>query len=181
MGYITVVISNLIMSFNSPQEALSGAVRGVLLKWTALTLSIENHHDRARATAAAETMYAQAVELASRGRDVDEISEMFYSVFDTIDTDIEDGSPEQVASAIIRARDAAAKGDYAPAAALSAPPSNDASRSRSVIKREVEVDAGDDANSGGTSIPIQSQPQRQPRVPAPVDDDGFTTVVRRAR
>ncbi len=166
------------MAFPNPQEALSAAIRGVLLKWTALTLSIDNHHDRRRATAAAETMYSQALELASRGRDATEISEMFYAMFDTIDTDVEDGSPEQVAATIVRARDAAAKGDFGPAAALAAPASTDASRARSVIKHEVEV-----FGEGDESAPLRAQPQppRLPRAPAPVDDDGFTTVVRRGR
>lgn len=159
------------MAFRSVEEALSAAVRGALTRWTALSLTIENHHDRSRAMATAETMARNATEMAARGRDATEIADLFQAAFDSLDTDIEDGSVEEVAALIVRVRDAAARGDFSLAQQLAGPAQQgNASHARSVIKHEVEVE-------GGASEQVHEVRQR--RAPPPVDDDGFTTVVRR--
>lgn len=158
------------MSFRSAEEALYGAVRGALSRWTALTLTIENHHDHSRATSTAEKMATSAAEMAARGRDATEISRLFQAAFDSLDTDIEDGSIEQVSALIVRVRDAAARGDFSLAQQLVGPAQQgNAAHARSVVRHEVEVEV-----EGGEQV-------EQTRAPPPVDDDGFMTVVRRGR
>lgn len=166
------------MTFRSAEEALNAAVRGALSRWTALTLTIENHHDRTRAMSTAETMARNATEMAARGRDATEIADLFQAGFDNLDTDIEDGSVEEVAALIIRVRDAAARGDFSVAQQLVGPmqQGQHASHARSVIKHEVEVE-GEEEQGGCTSVQVEHQSRAAP----PVDDDGFTTVVRRGR
>lgn len=161
------------MAFRSADEALQAAVRGALSRWTALSLTIENHHDHSRAISTAETMATNATQLAARGRDATEIADLFQAGFDSLDTDIEDGSVEEVAALIVRIRDAAARGDFSLAQQLVGPAQQgNASRTRSVIKHEVEVE-------GGTNEQVEQN--HQPRAAPAVDDDGFTTVVRKGR
>lgn len=109
------------MAFRNADEALQAAVRGALLRWTALSLNIENHHDYSRAISTAETMATNATNMAARGRDATELADMFQAAFDSLETDVEDGSVEQVAAVIVRARDAAARGDFSLAQHLGEP------------------------------------------------------------
>lgn len=167
------------MQFQSPQDAVAQATGALFSNWMALQLTVENT-DPTRSGQIAQALYDQTVAMATsatKRHDQDDYVQIFYAAFDSMNTDIEDGSPEQVAEKIVAIRDAAAQGNFAPAAELVQKAGRGAAmRGRSVAGAEADADAAGAGPAGATPAP-----QQPPRAPAPVDDDGFTSVVRKTR
>lgn len=161
------------MQYRSAEEAVDSAVRGLFTRWMALQLTLENHPEHGRAQRIALELASRTTALALSRADIDTIAGLFHTAFDELSTDVEDGSSEQVAAAIVTARDAALRGDFAPAAHAARGPSHPALRARSVVQAAPDDD--DEMDD-----PMEAQAP-QPRAVPVVDDDGFTSVVRRGR
>ena len=164
-------------AFGSAPEALSAGVRAVFSRWTALRLTAE-HQGCSRAV---ESLLNATVSLATDANapDEDAYIDMFYNAFDQMQTDVEDGSPEQVASVLVSMRKAIEKGDYGPVRrALEKSGNADEIMRRSVVREAVLVPEGQeegDGEGGPSSVGASSQPPREKEPPV-VDEDGFTLV-----
>lgn len=91
---------------------LSGSIRAVLSRWTALRLAV-THGDARDAAAIADALLADAVALAlapAARAGAEEYLVLFEDTFERLGTDVEDGSFEEVAAALVRLRDAAVAG-----------------------------------------------------------------------
>lgn len=166
---------------------MASATQAVFGKWMALQLTLDNHADRSSAQEKARQLYEQTVQMAtstSKTYDADDLAQLFYAAFESMNTDVEDGSPEQVAALIISVRNAAARGDYGPAMrAMQGTGRNAQLRSRNVVEDRVDGDesepnAGTSSASGADMMDVEP---RAPRAPPAVDADGFTSVVRKGR
>ena len=82
----------------------------------ALYLTLDNYFDVSRSRQIGQEMLSTAIFMAlelERIRDTDDFTEYFYNIFDSSDTNIEDGSVEQAAQLIVEIRYGVAKGDFA--------------------------------------------------------------------
>lgn len=106
-----------VMQFQNASEAVSFAIRSIFERWTALVLTME--HQQGGSSAKARDLLGVTVAMAthpSKRHEEQDYIDMFYAEFDRMHTDIEDGSPEEVAAHILRIRDAASRGNFGPAA-----------------------------------------------------------------
>lgn len=102
--------------FQSPAQAVAETTRVLFDRWTALNLTVDHLLggdrrvvQRMMQTTVALSMSVQPVYTARH------LCAYFHEEFDRMQADIEDGSPEQLSVEIINVRDAALRGDYAPA------------------------------------------------------------------
>lgn len=182
------------VTFTNAIDALTQATSAIFSKWTALLLTVD--HQLGGDYGRVRQMLQATVELALSTNPkckYDDLVDFFYDEFDRMDTDVEDDSPEQVASHVIRIRDALANGDYNPAAEavqqLASTPTSHVSqsvtRSGHGDEADDDDDGGDDGGDGevtndsdGPCPGTQTQPVRNELI---VDADGFTEVSRRGR
>lgn len=159
------------MQFTSPTHAVEVATRFIFERWSALKLTIEHQcggvPDKARELL--DCTVAMATHPQTRHTE-DHFIDLFYAMFDSMDTDVEDGSPEQVAVHIVRIRDAAARGDYGPANDVV---QQSVTSTASMFAENIRSPEQHD-NGGMTADYKRSSP------PA-VDQDGFTEVRRSRR
>lgn len=157
---------------------MTQATGALFSNWMALQLTVENQ-DPTRTGQIAQALYGQTVAMATsatKRHDQDDYTDMFYAAFDSMNTDVEDGSPEEVAAKIVTIRDAVAAGNFAPAAeVVQIAGRGSAMRGRSVAGAEADADGA----AAGSGAGDAAAAPRAPRAPPPVDDDGFTSVVRK--
>lgn len=108
--------TNTPQPFHSPAQAVAETTRALFDRWTALNLTVDHllggdprPVHRMFQTTVALSMSVQPVYTARH------LCDYFHEEFDRMQADIEDGSPEQLSAEIIKVRDAARRGDYAPA------------------------------------------------------------------
>lgn len=108
--------TNTPQPFHSPAHAVAETIRALFDRWTALNLTVDHllggdprPVHRMFQTTVALSMSVQPVYTARH------LCDYFHEEFDRMQADIEDGSPEQLSAEIIKVRDAALRGDYAPA------------------------------------------------------------------
>lgn len=159
-----------------PSQVVSSAIRSVFERWTALRLIVE--HQLGGSTREADELLSQTVAMVTttaKKYDIDDFVDFFYHTFDRLQSDIEDGSPEDVAEVIVRIRDAAARGNLTPALEATTKPRTRAQGfALSVEGGQGANDAGNDQNA------MQDISQHRP--PSPVaDEDGFMEVPSRRR
>lgn len=172
------------VTFSDETDALTQATSAIFSKWTALILTVD--HQLGGDPQRVRQMLQATVQIAmstNPKHTYGDLVDFFYDQFDLMETDVEDDSPEQVASHIIRIRDALRNGDYNPATETvqqlaSTPPSH---VSRSVTNSRVNDEHEDDDMNvtqinTRTEAPVQSAPS-EPNV----DADGFTEVTRSGR
>lgn len=166
------------MSFENAHQAISQAVAVIFNRWTALVLTIEHQlggdpqHMRRLLEATVQLVTSSAPRYG-----VDELADHFESEFDRLQTDIEDGSPEQVAALIVQVRDAALRGDFSLAATIvekarAATDHNNAAVT-SVPGQAANHDDDDYEDDDGEDEGMDVGPVRQEPI---VDYDGFTSV-----
>lgn len=174
-------------SFANARDAVESSVRALFTRWMALQLTLDNYPDREKAQQAASTLFERTLVIAlsqrppnqPRSTMVDELVQLYYAAFDQLSTDIEDGSPEQIADTIIQVREAALRSDFTPATRIAH--KNDTGAQ--VLDRCVVINNQDGSEDDGEMIDEPAElapPQQAPAKPA-IDDDGFTAVVRRGR
>lgn len=168
------------MQFEDATQATSVAIRAIFNRWTALSLTITHHFNGA--TYLMDDMLHDTVAMAThptKRYDQEAYTSLFYDTFDKMHADIQDGSPEQVANHILRIRDAAAVGNFAPAAeaAQKAGITVQAVTS-SVSGGEVHVCGNLPSNATGTGHDVDMTAPRVPKSKPPpvIDEDGFQTV-----
>lgn len=162
------------MQVNDPKEAVAIAIRSIFDRWTALRLTIEYQFGGSKdpVSGLVDTTITMATSSTKR-HEVHDYVELFYSEFNRMNTDIEDGSPEEVANHIVQLRDAAARGNLEPAwrAAEKSGMSNSALSQSVSGAREEQDDHVEEEYAMDTQL--------EPVSPV-VDEDGFTEV-RRSR
>lgn len=161
----------------TPQEAVVLAIRAIFERWTALRLTIE--HQYGGSSDKANELVNTTIAMATNGPkqySQDDFEDFFYSEFDRMAADIEDGSVEEVSSIIVRVRDAALSGNIQPAKEVleKAGVAYDAYRA-SVNGDNKEEDEGGHENQEGNS-----RPRREPQQPV-IDEDGFVQVQSRRK
>lgn len=167
------------MQFENPEQAVALAIRAIFSKWTALNLVIE--HVFNGTSYLADDMLNQTIDMATNtGKrfDQDDYIDLFYDTFDKMYAEIEDNSPEQVASHILRVRDAAVQGNFSVAIQVieRAGMTNEAHGSGTSRSVEVDEKDADDCCAQGCNG------ERREGKPAPViDEDGFQQVQPRRR
>lgn len=159
-----------------PSQVVSSAIRSVFERWTALRLIVE--HQLGGSTREADELLSQTVAMVSttaKKYDIDDFVDFFYHTFDRLQSDIEDGSLEDVAEVIVRIRDAAARGNLTPALEATTKPRTMAQGfALSVEGGQGADDAGNDQNAmQGISLNRPSS--------SVVDEDGFMEVPSRRR
>lgn len=161
------------VQFTDASQAVSVALRAIFERWTALRLVIE--HQFGGAPYEAEQLLQIATAMAtnpSKRHSIDDYINLFYSLFERVNTDIEDGSPEEVAALILDVRDAAANGNFAPAADIA----QKVGTSTTAIQTSVEGNQHEDEDNEFIERPgPQTRSQTMARA-AVVDEDGFTQV-----
>lgn len=168
------------MQFENPAQAVAIAVRSIFDRWTALTLVVE--HQMGGSSIEANAMFNTAVAMATspaKRHELDEYIDLFYATFDRMNTDIEDGSPEEVAQLILKVRDAAARGDFGPAAEVAQKAGMTAEAFKASVQGRQDSDDENDPDFVPTSD-MEIEPPRTRSDPI-VDDDGFTQVQPRRR
>lgn len=172
------------VTFSDETDALTQATSAIFSKWTALILTVEHQlggdPERVRQMLQATVQLAMAT---NSKHAYDELVDFFYDQFDRMETDVEDDSPEQVASHVIRIRDALRKGDYNPATETVQQLASTSSShvSRSVTNPRVNDEHEDDdmdvsQTNTRTNVPVQTAPSEPT-----VDADGFTEVTKSGR
>lgn len=113
----------------------------------------------------------------SKRFDVDAYIDLFYSTFEKMQTDIEDGSPEQVAARIMQIRDAASVGNFAPAEEVV----TNAGMTVQAISESVNGTSAKDDADDEEFVPDSEMIRQGPktRYTPVVDEDGFQLVSRR--
>lgn len=164
--------------FQSPEDALRQAVTTLFQHWTALILTVEHQlgGDAKPVHRMVETTIDLAVSAAPRYSSR-HLASYFHDEFDRMNTDVDDGSPEQIAHAIINIRDALARSDYRPVTQLlekhsNSNPSNVVAES---IKGLDKANEGDDAMDEGNRTQEEHEKAKEKQQPV-VDDDGFMTI-----
>lgn len=176
-------------------QQVAQAIEAIFQSWTALQLTIEHQlgGDQAQARQFLESTLAIVTSSSPRCTK-DSLIDYFYSQFDRLDTDIEDGSPEQVAHQIILVRDAALNGDLAPAAQVIQAANNqpsDNTLSSSISGGEAfaccgrddcghDIQHDHDRSDVNDDMDDHQHTAHAPLVPI-VDEDGFTEVRTRRR
>lgn len=163
------------MQFQNPTQAVAIAIRSIFDRWTALVLVVE--HQLGGSKTDANQLLDTAVAMAtspSRRHDIDDYINLFYATFDRMNTDIEDGSPEEVANLILKVRDAAARGDFGPAAEVAQNAGMTAEAFRASVQGREDSDDEDDPDFVPTAE-MEYEPPRTRSQPV-VDEDGFTQV-----
>lgn len=175
------------MQFSSAEHAVAVGVQAVFERWTALRLTVENQFGGGASHSAATDLLATTLAMAtsaSKRFDFDDYVSLFYETFDRLNTDIEDGSPEEVARVVLRIRDAAARGDFGPASEAAAAVRNSGDAARRSVRGQDSNNPSDDFDEGdgGGEGHGHGAPSARPGRLAPVvDDDGFTVVETRRR
>ena len=182
--------------FTSVEDALTQSISSIFSKWMALNLTVDNYFDVNRSRQIGQEMLSTAISMAlelERVRDIDDFIEYFYNMFDSLDTDIEDGSVEQVARLIVKIRDGIAKGDFSHAVnALSGKGRAHALRNRNVSGTPPRyVEEGKDQGENGNAAPMDVDMEEhgsdndghekrsahtKQRYSNQTDEDGFTLV-----
>lgn len=159
-----------------PSQVVFGAIKAVFERWTALRLVVE--HQLGGSGVEADELLHQTFAMAmntSKKHDIDDFADLFYYTFEKLQSDIEDGSPEEIAEVVVRIKDAAAKGDLRPAIAEG---------TKSGITELAFAASIHGTASAGDSVSNLSDMQHvaPARAPSPVvDEDGFTQVQARSR
>ncbi|CAN8067386.1 unnamed protein product [Agarophyton chilense] len=164
------------MDFENATQAVSTAIRSIFERWTALKLVIE--HQMGGVTDDATKLMDTTISMATsplKCHDEDDFIDLFYDAFDQMHCDVEDGSLEEIASQIVRVRDAAKNGDYAPAVQLvsKANKASTAAPLQSIDGGEAFVD-NDQHDHDDDKLSLPSPTAEKPMM----DDDGFTEVRR---
>lgn len=167
------------MQFNDAKEAISVALRVIFERWTALRLVVEHQFGGApyEAEKLLEAATAMAIDPAKRHSE-DDFVDLFYSTFDRINTDIEDGSPEEVAMHIVSIRNAASEGNFEPAVELAQKAGVSPTAKQSSVEGGTNSD--DEFPVQRHAAPITGSQPRAHRAPV-VDEDGFTQVASKRR
>lgn len=173
------------MSFENAEQAVSAAIKAIFGRWTALILTVQ--HQLAGDPEQLQRMLETTTKIALNTEprfNIDDLTDYFYDEFDRMQTDVEDGSPEQVAAHIILIRDAAARNDFTPATTVieKASAAGHPNTSQSVQGEEETADHmamdesdNDDERNNENVIGITNKQKAQEPV---VDSDGFTEVRR---
>lgn len=165
------------MQFQNATQAVSVALQAIFERWTALRLVTEHQFGGApyEANQLLESTIAMATDPAKRYSNDDYIS-MFYTLFERVNTDIEDGSPEEVAALILKVRDAAAVGNFIPAKEIA----EKAGISARALEASVQANQ-DDADNVEFVPRAGPRTRSQTRAQPVVDEDGFTQVQTKRR
>lgn len=161
------------MNFDNAHQAVSQATSAIFERWTALVLTIE--HQLGGDRQPIHRLHEATVNLAMNGNprySVDHLVDYFYNEFDRLETDVEDGSPEQIASLIIQIRDSALQGDFSLASQIVEKVRNGPSNGAAASVPGTNVHNHDEENNDETMEENDEGP------PQTVDDDGFTSVTR---
>lgn len=169
------------MQFQNATHAVAIAIRSIFDRWTALVLVVEHQlgGSKTEVNQLLDTTVAMATSPSKR-HDIDDYINLFYATFNRLNTDIEDGSPEEVADLILQVRDAAARGDFAPAAQVAQKAGMTADAFRASVQGREDSDDDDDDPDFVPTAEMEYEPPRTRSEPV-VDDDGFTEVQPRRR
>lgn len=181
------------MDDNKVKEAENMVREGVaalFARWTALRLAAENCDGGNKRRNVPAEVLDTCVMLAidpDKTHPSETFESLFYDGFELLNTDVEDGSVEQISAEVCRIRNAASNGDYGPAreaiektrkrlagslATKAANRKEQTETSLSNFEKPKLIDP-----SAGRS---HQSPELTPSGPI-VDDDGFTTVVKKKR
>mmetsp|Transcript_5075 Transcript_5075/g.7055 ORF Transcript_5075/g.7055 Transcript_5075/m.7055 type:complete len:173 (-) Transcript_5075:37-555(-) len=160
--------------FETPRQALQAGVESVFKKWTALQLAIEMQFGGDSSEGIAREMFEVCLELLTSGTvppSEATLENLFYDGFDYLNTDIEDGSPEEVAKLLLRIRELCLAGDF--------------SLSRSLVQSsQTTSNPATRSIYGGTSEETYGEPEDEhPQPPDETADvgDGWQTVKSRRK
>lgn len=164
------------MSFENAHQAVSQATSAIFERWTALVLTIE--HQLGGDPQRIHRLHESIVNLAMSSNpqyNVDHLVDHLYIEFDRLETDVEDGSPEQVATLIIQIRDSALRGDFSLASQIVEKVRNDPSSAVAESVLGANVNEHDEEDNDDDMADDDEGPQQT------VDDDGFASVSRGGR
>lgn len=175
------------MSFQSAEQAVYQAVSAIFQRWTALILTVE--HQLGGDPKPIQRMLETTVSLAtcsSPRYNARQIANYFDEEFDRMQTDVDDGSPLEVATTIINIRNAAAQGDYGPALKLvqqNQQSSSSNAAAQSVRGIDQEIAPQDDGNAQGEDADdsMQDEPDAPKHHQPMVDENGFMEVSKGGR
>ncbi|GAX83506.1 hypothetical protein CEUSTIGMA_g10931.t1 [Chlamydomonas eustigma] len=198
----TVVGAHILRPEHRP--AFEEGIRQIFLRWTALCLAVENSWGGASSKEKAEGLKQEVLDWFYKKKEhyADELEELLDdAILHDFNVEAEDGSPRQVAEALVSIYKECFEGDYSAVQRMQANAANGAAKSkRQVVDNDGTVmgeDSGGDSSSdddeldndeemedvtitgatGTGAVPMESS---RPMGPV-VDEEGFTVVQRRGK
>ncbi|KAJ8902942.1 hypothetical protein NDN08_006260 [Rhodosorus marinus] len=163
--------------FRTPREALKASLESIFKKWTALQLAVEQQFGGDSSEDIAREMFEVSLGLLTSGTAPPSqatLENLFYDGFEYLNTDIEDGSPEEVAGLLLRVRELCLAHDFSLARSLvQSSQTNANAASRSVYGGASEETYGEPEHGQPQAL---AEEDRQERNAPDVDEDGWQTV-----
>uniref|UniRef100_A0A7S0ZFQ2 Pre-rRNA-processing protein TSR2 homolog n=1 Tax=Timspurckia oligopyrenoides TaxID=708627 RepID=A0A7S0ZFQ2_9RHOD len=167
-------------------EALKELERGVyaaFARWTAVQIAIQERFGGRETEDIIRDLMSECVFAAASERpaSVEQIADKMYDAFDSMNCDLEDGSPEEMATMILDLRAACLAGDFSKIRELERKAALDSNAVMSLCVRDIRNDDDDDETmdtSEASSSVRNTQNQYQEPI---VDEDGFTVVQPKGR
>ena len=164
------------------EDAIRSGISALFVRWTALRLASENSEGPKPGRQIARELLDATISLAldpKVNHPADTFESLFYDRFDRMSTDVEDGSLEQIAREVCRIRDAAARGDFGPAQEA-------VIRTEKVMGKKLKDSSSIRVEKPHIATPDRSMDKKSSEAhgvssAGPVDDDGFTLVVKKNR
>ncbi|KAA8497639.1 hypothetical protein FVE85_5224 [Porphyridium purpureum] len=168
---------------------LKRGLSALFARWTALQIALQERFAGSQTESIVQDMIETTYQLSSGSRlNQEKLVSMFYDAFDRMNCDLEDGSAEDMASAVAQLRDECHHGRFAYVDDLVAKAQRDRSailsqNVRSVLEDNDDEDDndtvggqnGDSASSVPSMMETDSPTPSRPAAPE-VDEDGFTLV-----